>query len=175
MSIGALSPSPITATPARSEPPAQVPSSPSAEKSAATATTASPSSTTQLSPEALALIDKLKARDLEVRQHELAHMAAAGGLATSGASYTYQRGPNGVSYAIGGEVSIDTSPGATPEETIQRARTIAAAALAPAEPSGPDRAVAAQAQQMEAQARAELAQRAYETGPAASPTVDLYA
>jgi hypothetical protein len=86
-------------------------------------------------------------------------MAAAGGLATSGASYTYQRGPNGVSYAIGGEVNIDTSPGATPEETIQRARTIQAAALAPAEPSGPDRAVAAQAQQMEAQARAELAQR----------------
>jgi hypothetical protein len=96
-------------------------------------------------------------------------MAAAGGLATSGASYTYQRGPNGVSYAIGGEVNIDTSPGATPEETIQRARTIQAAALAPAEPSGPDRAVAAQAQQMEAQARAELAQRAYEAGPAASP------
>jgi len=172
MSIGALSPSPITATPARSEPPAQVPSSPAAEKSAGTA---SPSSTTQLSPEALAQIDKLKARDLEVRQHELAHMAAAGGLATSGASYTYQRGPNGVSYAIGGEVGIDTSPGATPEETIQRARTIQAAALAPAEPSGPDRAVAAQAQQMEAQARAELAQRAYETGPGASRTVDLYA
>jgi len=170
MSIGALSPSPITATPARSEPPAQVPSSPAADKSSA-----SPSSTTQLSPEALALIDKLKARDLEVRQHELAHLAASGGLATSGASYTYQRGPNGVSYAIGGEVNIDTSPGATPEETIQRARTIQAAALAPAEPSGPDRAVAAQAQQMETQARAELAQRAYETGPAGSPTVDLYA
>ena len=171
MSIGALSPSPVTATPARSEPPAQVPSSPAAGKPGA----AAPSSTTQLSSEALALIDKLKARDLEVRQHELAHLAASGGLATSGASYTYQRGPNGVSYAIGGEVNIDTSPGATPEETIQRARTIQAAALAPAEPSGPDRAVAAQAQQMETQARAELAQRAYAAGPAASPTVDVHA
>ncbi|HEX5341942.1 MAG TPA: putative metalloprotease CJM1_0395 family protein [Duganella sp.] len=171
MSIGALSPIPVTATPARSEPPAQVPSSPAADKTAA----AAPSSTTQLSSEALALIDKLKARDLEVRQHELAHLAASGGLATSGPSYTYQRGPNGVSYAIGGEVNIDTSPGATPEETIQRARTIQAAALAPAEPSGPDRAVAAQAQQMEAQARAELAQQAYEAGPAAKPSLDVYA
>jgi hypothetical protein len=121
------------------------------------------------------MIDQLKARDLEVRQHEQAHLAAAGGLATSGTSYTYQRGPNGISYAIGGEVGIDTSPGATPEETVQRARTIQAAALAPAEPSGPDRAVAAQAQQMEAQARAEIAQRAYTAGPSAAPTLDLYA
>lgn len=171
MSIGAITPGSTTATPARSEPPAQVPSSPETTQ----ASTATPSSTTQLSREALALIDKLKARDLEVRQHELAHLAASGGLATSGASYTYQRGPNGVSYAIGGEVNIDTSPGATPEETIQRARTIQAAALAPGEPSGPDRAVAAQAQQMEVQARAELAQRAYAAEPTASPTLDVYA
>ncbi|MYM66628.1 catalase [Pseudoduganella sp. FT55W] len=167
MSIGALSPSSISYTPAREQPPVREPSPPAAEKTT--------SSTTQLSAEALALIDQLKARDLEVRQHEQAHMAAAGGLATSGASYTYQRGPNGVSYAIGGEVNIDTSPGATPEETIQRARTIQAAALAPAEPSGADRSVAAQAQQMEVQARAELAQRAYEAEPAASPTLDVYA
>ena len=112
---------------------------------------------TGLTPEALAQVDKLKARDAEVRQHEQAHLAAAGGLALSGASYTYQRGPNGVNYAIGGEVQIDTSPGSTPQETIARARAIAAAALAPADPSGADRAVAAQAGQMEQQARAELA------------------
>jgi len=171
MSIGALSPNTVTATPAHDVPPVQVPSSPAVANENRLAA----SSSTQLSPEALALIDQLKARDLEVRQHEQAHMAAAGGLATSGASYTYQRGPNGVSYAIGGEVNIDTSPGATPEETIQRARTIQAAALAPAEPSGPDRAVAAQAQQMEAQARAELAQRAYQDRSPARPTLDLYA
>ncbi len=133
----------------------------------------------ELSPEALTLIAKLKARDTEVRQHEQAHLAAAGGLAVSGASYTYQRGPNGVNYAVGGEVRIDTSPGRTPEETIDRARTIAAAALAPANPSGADRAVAAQAQQLEQQARAELAvkqavERTY--GPGAAPSVvDLYA
>lgn len=112
---------------------------------------------TTLTPEALALIDKLKSRDTEVRQHEQAHLAAAGGLAVSGAAYTYQRGPNGVDYAVGGEVHIDTSPGRTPQETIARAHTIQSAALAPSEPSGADRAVAAQAQQLEQQARAQLA------------------
>jgi hypothetical protein len=111
-----------------------------------------------LSPEALVLIAKLKARDTEVRQHEQAHLSAAGGLAVSGASFVYQRGPNGVNYAIGGEVSIDTSPGRTPQETIARARTIVAAALAPAEPSGADLAVAARAQQLALQAQSELAQ-----------------
>jgi hypothetical protein len=104
-------------------------------------------------------IRKLKARDQEVRQHEQAHLSAAGGLAVSAASFTYQKGPDGVNYAVGGEVSIDTSPGNNPEETLQRARTIRAAALAPADPSGQDRAVAAQAGQMEQQANLELAQR----------------
>jgi hypothetical protein len=115
--------------------------------------------TTKLSDDTLAQIGKLKARDTEVRQHEAAHLAAAGGLATSGASYTYQKGPDGVSYAIGGEVSIDISPGRTPQETIERARIIQAAALAPAEPSGPDLAVAAQAQQLEQEAHGELARQ----------------
>ncbi|MEN9865361.1 MAG: hypothetical protein RL748_951 [Pseudomonadota bacterium] len=117
-------------------------------------------SNVQLSDEARAVVAKLKARDLEVRQHEAAHLAAAGGLATSGASFSYQKGPDGVNYAISGEVSIDVSPGRTPEETIERARVIRAAALAPAEPSGADLAVAAQAQQLELQAQAELAQQA---------------
>ncbi len=179
MSIGAITPSSPSPTPARDTPPAQAAAT---SKPAA----ASPSSTTNLTPEALKLIDQLKARDTEVRQHEQAHLATAGGLAVSGASYTYQRGPNGVSYAIGGEVHIDTSPGGTPEETIARARTIQAAALAPADPSGADRSVAAQAQQMETQARAELAQQqtqaatgrlqsAYGTKQQEAPKLDVYA
>jgi hypothetical protein len=127
-----------------------------AEKSAPESAPARQGSSVELSPEALALISKLKARDTQVRQHEQAHLAAAGGLATSGASYTYQRGPDGINYAVGGEVQIDTSPGSTPEETLARAQAIIAAALAPADPSGADRAVAAQAQQMAAQARAQL-------------------
>lgn len=128
----------------------------------ASAAKAAPPSATgtsvELSPEALALISRLKARDTQVRQHEQAHLAAAGGLATSGASYTYQRGPDGINYAVGGEVQIDTSPGRTPQDTLARAEAIIAAALAPADPSGPDRAVAAAAQQMAAQARAQLLQ-----------------
>ncbi|RIX49036.1 MAG: hypothetical protein D3M94_03815 [Rhodocyclales bacterium GT-UBC] len=128
----------------------------------------------KLSPEEQAQVDKLKARDQQVRQHEQAHLAASGGLATSGASYTYQKGPDGVNYAIGGEVNINTSPGRTPEETIRRAETIRAAALAPADPSGQDRAVAASAEKMAQEARSELAQQSTATPGKGedSPTAD---
>lgn len=119
-----------------------------------------------LSPEELRQVDRLKARDRAVRAHEQAHQAAAGGLASGGASYTLQRGPDGVDYAIGGEVPISLREGRTPEETIANARTIRAAALAPADPSPQDRAVAAAAGQMEARAQAELAQQKAEPDPA---------
>lgn len=115
-----------------------------------------------LTPEEQSQLEKLKARDRVVRQHEQAHMAAGAGLITSGASFTYQKGPDGVNYATGGEVGISTSPGRTPEETIDRARQIKTAALAPADPSGQDRAVAAQARQMEQAARLEAAQATME-------------
>lgn len=102
------------------------------------------------------IIEELKARDREVRAHEAAHMSAAGSLARSGPSYTYQRGPDGVSYAIGGEVQIDLSPvPGDPEASARKAQQIRAAALAPAQPSAQDYAVAAQAAQMAAAARRE--------------------
>jgi SprA-related family len=102
---------------------------------------------------------KLKARDREVRAHEAAHAMAAGALANGGPSYTYQRGSDGQLYAVGGEVSIDTSAvSGDPEATIQKARQIRAAANAPANPSAQDRAVASQATRLEAQARRELQQ-----------------
>lgn len=106
-----------------------------------------------------AVVAKLKATDREVRAHEQAHLAAAGGLARGGATYTYQRGPDGQLYAVGGEVSIDVSPGRTPEETLQRAQQVRAAALAPASPSSQDRAVAAQAAQLALDAQLELARQ----------------
>lgn len=108
----------------------------------------------KLTPDEQAEVRKLKERDREVRAHEAAHMAAGAGM-TTGVSFTYQRGPDGVSYAVGGEVGISTSGGRTPEETIQKARQIRAAALAPADPSGQDRAVAAAAAAMEQEAQAE--------------------
>ncbi|GAB2865100.1 hypothetical protein GCM10027277_37500 [Pseudoduganella ginsengisoli] len=128
----------------------------------------------ELTPEQQAQIDKLKASDTKVRQHEQAHLAAAGGLATSWPTYTYQRGPNGVNYAVGGEVNINTSPGSTPQETIARAERIQAAALAPADPSGQDRSVAARAQQMEREAQVEL-QQAYSTDAKPRPAIDVRA
>lgn len=110
-----------------------------------------------LSEEEQQQVDKLKARDREVRAHEQAHIAAAGGLSVSGPSYSYQQGPDGQRYAVGGHVNIDVSPGRTPEETLRKARAVERAALAPAEPSGQDQAVAAQARQMALQAQAEQA------------------
>lgn len=101
-------------------------------------------------------VEELKRRDREVRQHEQAHLASAGQYAKGGASYEFQVGPDGRRYAVGGEVSIDTAKiQNNPDATIAKAQTIRRAANAPAEPSNQDRQVAAQATQMEAQARAE--------------------
>ncbi|WP_156776958.1 putative metalloprotease CJM1_0395 family protein [Nitrococcus mobilis] len=105
--------------------------------------------------ETAARIRELRATDRRVRAHEAAHLAAAGALARSGANFTMVRGPDGRSYAVGGEVSLDVSPGRSPEETLAKAQQIRAAALAPADPSTQDFAVAAQAAQMAQQAQQE--------------------
>lgn len=105
-------------------------------------------------------ITELKAIDRKVRAHEAAHLAAAGGLARGGASFTYTQGPDGKNYAVGGEVAIDTSPVAgDPAATLAKAQQIQAAALAPSDPSPQDRSVAAAAAAMAAQAQAELAKK----------------
>lgn len=104
----------------------------------------------------VAQLQQLKLRDTEVRTHEQAHLSAAGQYARGGASYTYQKGPDGSSYAVAGEVNIDLAKESTPEATIAKMQTIKHAALAPANPSGADRRVAAQANLKETQARQEL-------------------
>jgi len=102
-------------------------------------------------------VSELKQRDAEVKAHEAAHLRASGGLARGGASYEYQKGPDGRNYAVGGEVSLDTSPvTADPKTTIAKAQQIRSAALAPANPSSQDYKVAAKASQMEAEALQEL-------------------
>lgn len=104
----------------------------------------------------LKILAELKARDREVRAHEAAHQAV-GGQYAGAISYVYERGPDGAQYAVGGEVSIDTSPvEGDPQATIEKMRTVRAAALAPAEPSPQDRAVAAEAMQLMLQAQSEL-------------------
>lgn len=102
-------------------------------------------------------VKELKKIDREVRAHEQAHLAAAGGLARGGATFTYTKGPDGKRYATGGEVNIEISPvEGNPKETIRRMQQVRKAALAPANPSSQDKSVAAQASREEAKARAEL-------------------
>ncbi|MCB1724428.1 MAG: hypothetical protein H6953_14765 [Chromatiaceae bacterium] len=102
-------------------------------------------------------LESLKKRDREVRQHEQAHIAAGGAYVGGGATFTYETGPDGRRYAVGGEVSIDTSDVAgDPAATIRKMRAIRSAASAPAEPSAQDRSVAAQAARAEAEAHIEL-------------------
>lgn len=102
-------------------------------------------------------VRELKRRDAEVKAHEQAH-AAVGGAYASAPKYTYTKGPDGKKYAIGGEVQIDTSPERTPDATIRKMDVVIAAALAPAEPSSQDRAVARQAQQQRQEAQTERAE-----------------
>lgn len=110
----------------------------------------------ELTEEEKAQVEKLKARDAEVRQHEQAHLAAAGSYALGGIQYEYQTGPDGKQYAIGGHVNLDTSKENTPEATLDKARQIQRAALAPADPSPQDIKVAAQASQMALEAQREI-------------------
>jgi len=102
------------------------------------------------------VISQLRARDQEVRVHEAAH-AAVGGRYAGSPSLQFTRGPDGVNYATAGEVSISTGKvSGNPQATIEKARVIRAAALAPASPSVQDRRVASQASQLESDARVEL-------------------
>ncbi len=118
---------------------------------------ASQSQDTQLSPEQQSQVAKLKARDREVRNHEQAHLSAAGSIATGGANFSYVTGPDGQRYATGGDVSIDISEvSGDPAATLRKAETIRRAALAPANPSSQDQSVAAKAGAMANKALAEL-------------------
>ncbi len=145
-----------------------------AAKSATAARSGSDS--VQISQDAYA-VAKLVARDREVRSHEAAH-AAVGAQYAGSPSLTYRKGPDGVSYATGGEVSIDTSAvSGDPQATLQKAEIIRAAALAPTQPSAQDMRVASKATVMAAKARSELAGQASEelmspAGTAESKAID---
>lgn len=123
---------------------------------------------TVLTAEEQKQLQQLKSRDREVRLHEQAHLAAAGQYAAGGPSFTYQQGPDGNRYAVGGEVPIDVSKEATPEETILKMSAVQQAAMAPAEPSSADRQIAAQAAITAAQARQELTAQNSESAEEAS-------
>lgn len=115
------------------------------------------SSPDQLSEGEKKQLQELQARDAEVKAHEAAHQSA--GASAGAASFSYQQGPDGKMYAIGGEVPISFKEGSTPQETIQNARAVQAAAMAPADPSPQDYAVAASARVMEMKAQQKLTQQ----------------
>lgn len=112
----------------------------------------------ELPPEEQKMVEELRARDREVRAHEMAHLSA-GGQYASGPSYTYQMGPDGRRYAIGGEVQIDTSPESDPEATIRKMEIVKRAAMAAAEPSAQDAKVAQLADRRRNEAQQEINQR----------------
>jgi hypothetical protein len=103
------------------------------------------------------LVSDLKQADTMVRQHEMAHISAGGQYITSGASFTYKKGPDGQNYAVAGEVGIDTSsiPG-DPKATAQKMARIKSAALAPASPSSQDLKVASKASSIASKALSDL-------------------
>lgn len=117
----------------------------------------------ELSEDELSEVEQLQQRDTQVRAHEQAHLSAAGNLTVRGANFTFETGPDGKRYAVGGEVSIDTSVVAdNPQATLRKAQQIRRAATAPVDPSSQDRFVAAEASRMEAQARVELSEQTRE-------------
>lgn len=102
------------------------------------------------------IISQLQQRDKEVKAHELAH-ASTGGATTGSPSYTFEIGPDGKKYAVGGEVAVDLSSVAgDPQATIVKMQKVYAAALAPANPSTQDTRVAASAAQKILAAQSEL-------------------
>ena len=112
-----------------------------------------------LTPEEEKQVQELKKTDTEVRAHEQAHKNAAGPYGGA-ISYDTTTGPDGREYATGGHVQIDVSPvPGNPEATIRKMEIVERAALAPAQPSPEDHAVARTAQQAKLQARAELQEK----------------
>lgn len=126
----------------------------------------------QLSAEQERQVQALQQIDRTVRAHEQAHIAAGRGVVTSGANFSYTYGPDGKQYAVGGEVSIDTSPERKPEANIDKGQRIQTAALAPADPSPQDHRVAAIGAGLEEQGYLDLARErlgaAEQTNPSAT-------
>jgi hypothetical protein len=113
-----------------------------------------------VSQEERAQLSEYSKRDREVRAHEQAHKAAGGQFAGS-IHLEYEVGPDGKRYAVSGEVPIDVSPEEDPEATLRKMAIVGRAANAPADPSGADRQVAAQAAALAQKARAEMAAERY--------------
>ena len=85
------------------------------------------------------VLDKFKQTDLSIRSHEQAH--ATIGHTTSPISYTYQEGPDGKLYAVGGSVHLDTSIPDDPKAAQYKLDNIKKAASGVSDESGADSAI----------------------------------
>jgi hypothetical protein len=108
----------------------------------------------ELSEEDQQVVQQLRQEDQRVRAHEQAHAAAG----ATNVRYEYQTGPDGRQYAVAGTADISIQAQADdPDSKLVQAQKMRAAALAPADPSTQDMAVAAKASRVEMQARMEKA------------------
>jgi hypothetical protein len=129
----------------------------------------------ELTEEQQKQIRELERIDKEVRAHEQAHLSAGGGLVRGGVSFTYTQGPDGKQYATGGEVNIDTSKEDTPSKTIAKMQQVIAAAMAPADPSSQDYAVASAANKVISESRMQEAkEKAEENNQKTSESENTY-
>lgn len=113
-----------------------------------------PTSEADMSTEDRALLDRLRARDALVRGHENAHVTTAGGQAAGPVQYSYQTGPDGQQYAIGGSVSIAVvSSPMNDEDAARQAGVAQRAAMAGGQASLRDMQVAMRAGELSGRAR----------------------
>lgn len=82
------------------------------------------------------VLEKFKSKDQDVRSHEQIH--ATIGHTTTPISYTYQEGPDGKMYAVGGNVRLDTSIPQDPKAASYKLDQIKKAAAGPMDSSGAD-------------------------------------
>ena len=101
-------------------------------------------------------VQQMATRDREVRAHEQAHRSV-GGQHAGPIMLNLERGPDGINYAVSGEVAINVSAIADdPQASIAKLMQVRRAALAPAEPSAQDRQVAAAAGQKILEAQSQI-------------------
>lgn len=105
---------------------------------------AEPADARGLTPDEADQVERLRQRDSEVRRHEQAHSGALGAYAGA-VSYTYQIGPDGRSYAVGGSTEVRPPSGSDAEQKAAWGRVVKNAAFAAGDASAADVAVAADA------------------------------
>lgn len=105
-----------------------------------------------LHPKDSASLEALKKRDEHVRGHEANHTGAPGVITIGSPNYSFQIGPDGKPYAVGGKVTLATVGTKNPTVARERAGALKRAALANGDPSPQDLAAASSARDMENEA-----------------------